>query len=233
MALSTVRLSIPMFNAPQGGESVWTKEEKEKILKQVSSILELSRIDTQGVTVQLQSKDINLMLEQVISNLRFVFQMKKIRVETDFEPLFPIKLDPELISKVLSNLIDNAIKYSPEETTVSIQTREIGEFIEIRICDQGVGIPASELPHLFSRFYRVKNEATRKTKGSGLGLYLSKYFIEAHRGTVAVTSEPEKGTTFTIMLPMELTEAKLPKAGLRIGNLNKEEPVFNKENYHA
>lgn len=205
----------------------------EELNQFVSSILELSRIDTQGVTVQLQSKDINLMLEQVISNLRFVFQMKKIRVETDFEPLFPIKLDPELISKVLSNLIDNAIKYSPEETTVSIQTREIGEFIEIRICDQGVGIPASELPHLFSRFYRVKNEATLKTKGSGLGLYLSKYFIEAHRGTVAVTSEPEKGTTFTIMLPMELTEAKLPKAGLRLGNLNKEEPVFNKENYHA
>jgi signal transduction histidine kinase len=181
----------------------------EELNQFVSSILELSRIDTNGVHVQLHSKDINQLLEQVIQKLRFVSQMKKIRIETDFEPLFPLKLDPELISKVLSNLIDNAIKYSEEGTTVSIRTRETGEFVEITVSDQGIGISESELPHLFSRFYRIKNDATRKTKGSGLGLYLSKYFIESHRGSISVTSEPGAGTTFTVLLPMNLSTTSL------------------------
>ena len=200
----------------------------------VSSILELSRIDTHGINVQLQSKDINQLLEQVIQKLRFVSQMKRIRIVTDFEPQFPIKLDPELISKVLSNLIDNAIKYSAEETTVTIRTREINERVEISVIDEGVGIAAEEIPHLFSRFHRLKNEATQKTKGSGLGLYLSRYFIEAHRGSISVTSKPGVGTTFSILLPIDLSESMLNQAGLKIAPFtNSNQTLSTKEQNHA
>ena len=208
----------------------------QELNQYITSILELSRIDTQGVTVQLQSKDINQLLEQVILKLRFVAQSKKIQFITEFEPLFPIKIDIELINKVLSNLIDNAIKYSPEERTVRIQTREVGDFVEITVKDEGIGMSKEDQHHLFGRFYRIKNEATQKIKGSGLGLYLSKYFIEAHRGSISVVSEPGQGTEFKILLPMNLDEASLPQAGLTLGNLEPKNPklsIFNKENNHA
>ena len=180
----------------------------------VNSILELSRIDNQGVRVQLQTKDINQLLEQVILKLRFVSQAKKIQIHTDFEPLFAMKIDTDLIGKVLSNLIDNAIKYSADGTSIYITTKEIGENVEILIRDEGIGMSENDLLHLFGRFYRIKNEATQKIKGSGLGLYLSKYFIEAHRGEVSVTSTPGKGTEFKILLPLELNETNLKQVGL-------------------
>jgi signal transduction histidine kinase len=203
----------------------------------VNSILELSRIDNQGVRVHLQSKDINQLLEQVILKLRFVAQSKKIQITTDFEPLFAIKIDIELISKVLSNLIDNAIKYSAEGTTVHVHTREVGDSVEITVRDQGIGMSENDLSHLFARFYRIKNESTQKIKGSGLGLYLSKYFIEAHRGEISVTSEVGKGTEFKVLLPLELSETNLPQIGLTTMDpkiLNKQKLISNnKENNHA
>ncbi len=202
----------------------------------ITSILELSRIDTQGVKVQLQSKDINQILEQVLLKLRFVAQSKRIRFLTEFEPLFPIKIDVELIGKVLSNLIENAIKYSHEEKTVKIQTRETGNFVEVTIEDHGIGISKEDQQHLFGRFHRIKNSETLKIKGSGLGLYLSKYFIEAHRGTISVMSEPGQGSKFTILLPLDLQDSSLPQPGLTIAGLEKKSGKFSflkKENEHA
>ena len=202
----------------------------------VNSILELSKIDNHGVRVQLQTKDINQLLEQVILKLRFVSQAKHIQINTDFEPLFAIKIDADLISKVLCNLIDNAIKYSPDGTTVTIKTREVDQFVEIIVKDEGIGISQTELAHLFGRFYRIKNETTQKIKGSGLGLYLSKYFIEAHRGQISVMSSPGNGTEFKILLPLELSETTLPQAAIniRLANLStNSELVLNKENSNA
>ena len=200
----------------------------EELNQFVNSILELSRLDNQGVRVELHSKDINQLLEQVILKLRFVAQSRKIQIITDFEPLFAIKIDTDLISKVLSNLIDNAIKYSNEGTTVHVETREVGEFVQISVRDQGFGMSENDLNHLFGRFYRVKNEATQKIKGSGLGLYLSKYFIEAHRGQISVSSELGIGTEFKILLPLSLTDTNLPKI-----DLVKPKFYMNKENSHA
>ena len=153
-------------------------------------------------------------------------------IRTDFETLFPIKVDAELISKVLSNLIDNAIKYSPENTSILIKTAEIENHIEITIEDQGIGIPNSELENVFNRFYRIKNDTTIKVKGTGLGLYLSRYFIEAHQGTISVESTPDQGTKFSIRLPMDLKETDLVQPGLRIQSFK---PNFKekKEHHHA
>jgi signal transduction histidine kinase len=180
----------------------------------IGSLLELTKLDNQGLRVNLQSKDITMLLEQVIQKHRFTALSKNIRIETRFEPLFPIRLDSELISKVLSNLIDNAIKYSPSGTTVTISAKEIDEKVEITIADQGIGIPESEIQNLFSRFYRVKNDTTIQVKGTGLGLYLSRYFIEAHKGTISVQSFAGSGTMFTLTLPLNLKEGDLVQPGL-------------------
>ena len=195
----------------------------------INSLLELTKLDNQGVRVSLQSRDINQLLEAIVIKHRFAAQAKQIQVITHFETLFPIKIDSDLISKVLSNLIDNAIKYSPEKTKVTIETREVDSFVEISIRDQGIGIPENELQNLFSRFYRVKNDTTIKVKGTGLGLYLSKYFIEAHRGTISVESHFNEGTLFTIKLPLNLTEAAIIPPELKT-NLN---PDLLKENLNA
>jgi signal transduction histidine kinase len=175
----------------------------------IGSLLELTKLDKQGIRVQLQSRDINPLLDQVIQKHRFSAQAKQIELHSSYEPLFPIRIDPDLISKVLSNLIDNAIKYSPEGRRVEISTSETDTHVEIRISDQGVGIPESEVLNLFRRFHRIKNDAAYSVKGTGLGLYLSRYFIEAHRGTISVESSPGKGTTFTVRLPVDLKEQDL------------------------
>jgi signal transduction histidine kinase len=141
-------------------------------------------------------------------------------------------MDSELISKVLSNLIDNAIKYSPENTEVFITTRESGNRIIITIRDEGPGIPESEIPNLFSRFYRVKNDNTYRVKGTGLGLYLSKYFIEAHQGSIELASPPGLGTTFTISLPVALEDQDVVQPGLQFQN-SKTKPAGKKENVYA
>lgn len=180
----------------------------------IGSLLELTKLDNQGLRVNLQSRDITVLLEQSIQKLRFAALSRNISIETDFEPLFPIRIDSELISKVLANLIDNALKYSPDQTTVRITARETNDSVTISIRDQGIGIPEEELTHLFSRFYRVKNDTTIQVKGTGLGLYLSRYFIEAHRGSISVQSNPGEGTEFTIQLPMDLKEKDLIQPGL-------------------
>jgi signal transduction histidine kinase len=198
----------------------------------IGSLLELTKLDSQGLRVSLQSKDINPLLESVIQKHGFNARSKNISILTDFEPLFPIRMDSELISKVLSNLIDNAIKYSPENTEVFITTRESGNRIAITIRDEGPGIPESEIPNLFSRFYRVKNDNTYRVKGTGLGLYLSKYFIEAHQGSIELASPPGLGTTFTISLPVALEDQDVVQPGLQFQN-SKTKPAGKKENVYA
>lgn len=174
----------------------------------VTSLLEVSRLDTQGLSLQLHSRDLETVLEQSIAKLSFSAQAKGILIETDFEPLFPFRMDAGLIQKVLTNLIDNAIKYSPENTTVKISVREDGEFAVIEILDHGIGIPEADQRHLFQRFHRIKNDTTRRVKGTGLGLYLSRYFIEAHQGSVVIQSTEAVGTRIIIRLPMNLKETQ-------------------------
>jgi signal transduction histidine kinase len=196
----------------------------------ISSLLELTQIDSQGIRVNLQSRDLNQLLEQVVLKHRFSAQAKQIEVRLDFEPLFPIRLDATLISKVLSNLIDNAIKYSPERTAITLTTRESGDRVEVTIEDQGIGIPEDEIGNLFSRFYRINNDATKSVKGTGLGLYLSRYFIEAHRGELSVESRPGKGTRFLIRLPLELTQTEVVRPGLPLDGIRSQK---DKEKNHA
>ena len=195
----------------------------------INSLLELTKLDNQGLRVHLQTKDINNLLESIVVKHRFAAQAKQIQVLTHFEPLFPIRVDTDLISKVLSNLIDNAIKYSAEGTSVTIETKEVDEFVEISIRDQGIGIPEEELQNLFSRFYRVKNDTTQKVKGTGLGLYLSKYFIEAHRGRIEVESKPGEGTCFRIRLLQNLRESDIMRPGLKTTEFKKEKTQKNNQ----
>ena len=142
------------------------------------------------------------MLTEVIRKHEFLARVKKIKVTSELEPLFPIPMDPELIRQILSNLVENAIKYSPDETEIKINSFEKNGFVVIKIKDQGLGISTDDLPHIFMKFFRSQNAKSSPIKGSGLGLYLAQYFTELHKGKIEVESVPGAGSVFTVSLPL-------------------------------
>lgn len=177
------------------------KGSSDDLLKFINAILQYGRIESQGVHLNKQSKDINQLLQEVIKKHEFLAKVKKIKINTELEPLFPIQIDVDLMKQVFSNLIENAIKYSSEETVVTVKSREEGPNVVVEIFDTGMGIPIEDLPNIFMKFYRSHNVKTSTIKGSGLGLYLAQYFTQLHNGEISVTSEPEHGSVFKVTLP--------------------------------
>jgi signal transduction histidine kinase len=115
-------------------------------------------------------------------------------------PLYYVQADPERLREVITNLFDNAVKYT-ESGKVTIGLTGDDKVVQFYVRDTGHGIPAEDIPHLFQKFYRVDNSATRTIGGTGLGLFISRKIIELYGGRVWVTSELDKGSTFYINIP--------------------------------
>lgn len=172
----------------------------KELNKFITSILDLTKIESRNLTINMINKDVNTVVEQVADGLRFEAKVKNMTIHTELSPLYPIQFDVDLIKRVISNLVENAIKYSGEGSVVSVKTWDDEKWVTIEIKDNGVGIPAEDLSHIFEKFYRVKNDASHSIKGTGLGLYLVKYFVELHGGQIQATSQMGQGTTFTVKL---------------------------------
>ncbi|MES3038320.1 MAG: ATP-binding protein [Bdellovibrionota bacterium] len=200
-----VILRDPAPLSTQQHEAVDTiKLSSEDLLKFINSILNYAQIESQGMELHLQSRDVNTLLLEVVKKHEFLGKLKKIQIVTELDPLFPIQVDPELIKQVFSNLIENAIKYSPEDTKILITSEEAENAVVVQISDQGPGVPPDELPNIFMKFFRSKNAKSSPIKGSGLGLYLAMYFTELHKGRLSVESTIGQGSTFTVELPISL-----------------------------
>jgi len=113
-----------------------------------------------------------------------------------------VSADAERLAQMLTNIVGNAIKYSPPETSITIETRTANGVLEIIIADEGFGISPEQLPRIFDKFYRVSHRQTAETPGTGLGLALSQEIAGLHGGRISAESEPGKGSTFTIRLPV-------------------------------
>jgi len=166
----------------------------------ITSILDLTKIESSNLTLNLITKDINPLIESIVQSLRYEAGLKNVKIELDLQPLYPITFDMTLIKRVISNLVENALKYSGNDTTVTVSTKDEGEWVFVEVTDNGVGIGGDDLAHIFDKFYRVKNDASHSIKGTGLGLYLVKYFVELHGGTIGVESTMGQGTKFTVKL---------------------------------
>ncbi len=185
------------------------EEEADRLEGLINNMLDVSRIQAGGLRLDFDDVDLQTLIRKVVEAYRT--QTDHHQIELDFpHPLPPVRGDEERLRQVFTNLLGNAIKYSPAGGVIRLggwqeSDREAqGEQrVVLYVADQGIGIPQEELSKIFDRFYRVDSTMRRTTAGAGVGLYLAKAIVEAHTGQLWVTSEPRKGTTFFIALPVE------------------------------
>lgn len=178
------------------------KIEAERLTHLVQEIIDLSRIQDQNTTLNSEYFSLKEVIEEAMYQSKV--HAEKQQVQVNFSPEGDIEFfgDRKQILIAISNLVENAISYSPERTSVSIVLKQSENIAEIAISDQGVGIEEAELQRIFERFYRVDPARSRETGGTGLGLSIVKHVISNHGGEVQVWSVPGTGSTFTVLLPL-------------------------------
>ena len=171
-----------------------------RLNRQVENLLNMSRLETGMLKLNLDWCDTNELINSVIQKLAIPYKQTIIFNSNENLPLF--KFDRGLIEQVLQNLIHNAINYTPENTTIEIVASQQSNNCVISVSDNGIGIPTNEIKYLFDKFYRLPQT---KTGGSGLGLSIVKGFTEAHKGTVKAENNTNGGVTVTVDFPAELS----------------------------
>ncbi|WP_298212175.1 ATP-binding protein [Ferrimicrobium sp.] len=176
-------------------------DEGDRLARLVTDLLDLSKLEETELH-QIHDVNLNEIASECVDRYRLGAEARGIRLEATFAADPPlVSGDRWQLSSALSNLIDNAIKYSEPETEVRVTIANTATTVEATITDQGIGIPARDLSRIFERFYRVDADRSRATGGTGLGLSIVRHVIENHQGRIDVTSTEGVGTTFTILLP--------------------------------
>lgn len=181
------------------------QESNDRMIKTVQNLLNVSRIEEGKKGLELKKINFNQIVKNAIQDIQAQAIKKSIRI--NFEPAETIEanLDPEKIKIVVQNIIDNAVKYTKEKGDVKIKTKLIGDNIKFTVSDNGIGIPEVEQQKIFVKFHRSANAKLLSVHGTGLGLYIAKKIVEAHKGKIWFTSSKNQGTTFYIELPTHLT----------------------------
>jgi PAS domain S-box-containing protein len=175
------------------------KEELIKVEELISDFLEFSRFETTEYRPLKSAFNIEDAINSQIEIARVEAKKKNIQISFEYsDTLIPvINADGKMIERVIENLLDNAVKYSPHDTMVSVKLNDWNLEVQVQVIDAGVGISAEHLPYIFDAFYRV----SRDSEGSGLGLSIAKTIVEAHDGKIWAESIPGKGSTFSFTLP--------------------------------
>lgn len=167
----------------------------------IDNMVQMSQLEGGQLKLKPRTADINKTVTEVISSLKFQAEDKKIELVSELEPIFSFSFDPVLIKQILINLVENAIKYSPDHTRVFVTSEDRDSEVILQVRDEGMGISAKDLPLVFDRYFRSKSAKTTSTKSSGLGLYLAQEFTRLHGGKLVASSVEGKGSTFTLRLP--------------------------------
>ena len=178
----------------------------------VNDILDFSRMESGKAILKKEYSNLTSLIEQNINSIKILADEKNIKINfncIDNLPVVPINV--ESMDRVIRNLLSNAIKYSLDgkDILVSVKLAQDNKNIEFSVQDHGIGIAKEHLEKIFDRFYRIEN-ATHTIKGTGLGLHLVKMTVEEyHHGHITVESKENEGSTFTILLPLEVDESEL------------------------
>jgi signal transduction histidine kinase len=168
----------------------------------VTDLLDLGKIEA-GLEGAGEPLDLLPVIADVVKALAAAAEDKRIAVVVDTPPAAVVRGVRARLQQVLTNLIGNAIMYTPDggRVRVAVEARDPADPVRIRVTDNGIGIPARDLPHVFDKFYRVANEATAGISGTGLGLAITRSIVEAHAGRIGVESVEGTGSTFWVELP--------------------------------
>jgi signal transduction histidine kinase len=212
----THELKSPIASARLGLETIQkrplNKEQVDKIAN--NSQFELDRLKSLVDNLLLAAKvesnyravfereNINKLIREQVERIQMVHPDVEFRMRLS-EKAKMADMDRAGLQSILTNLLENAIKYSPEEKIIEVDTERKEDSICIRIKDQGVGLPEDEKSKVFKKFYRIGSEDTRKTKGTGLGLYIVKQLVNIHGGTISITDNSPKGTIFSVSIPRQ------------------------------
>lgn len=179
-------------------------QESERLTHLIDNVLDLNRIEQDRKTYSMRPVDLREVVTETVEAYRYQLQQQGFTLVTDLEPdLPPISADPDALTQALLNLMDNAIKYSPQEKHLRVVLgREDGNAV-ISVQDRGMGIHPRDQRRIFDMFYRAERGLVHSVKGSGLGLSLVQHIVKAHGGTIRVESRPGQGSTFSITLPLD------------------------------
>jgi two-component system phosphate regulon sensor histidine kinase PhoR len=173
--------------------------ESDRLVRISADLLDLSRIESQPAEKKLQ--DISQIILNVTAGYGAQIKAAGHQMIIDIEQPLPLEIDPDEISQVMVNLVDNAIKYTPNSGVLTIRSEKDDNFVTISVSDTGIGILQQDLSRLFERFYRTDKARSRASGGTGLGLSIVKHIVERHGGSVNVVSEYNRGSTFSFTLP--------------------------------
>jgi signal transduction histidine kinase len=194
------------------GEYIET--ESRRLTQLVNNILDFSRIESGRKTYEFNETDPSALVHHTLKT--FDIQLKQrgfsVNVKESATPLPSVFVDAEAIAQALINLLDNAVKYSGEAHEIELRLEREKGFVWIAVHDHGIGLSREDQQKVFEKFYRVCNGLVHESRGSGLGLSLVKHIVEAHKGRVTCESEPGRGSTFTIHLPVKAKTAEEPTA---------------------
>jgi signal transduction histidine kinase len=179
------------------------RERAQGLVDLIAELLDLSRIEAGRTRFQQEPLDLAPIIRRVAEFVSPQAEAKKQTLTLDLAPSLPlVSADPDGMDEVFMNLINNAIKYTPEGGRITLRAEVTEDEVKIHVTDTGFGIPAKDLPRIFDKFFRVKTAETRAIAGTGLGLPIVKGIVEAHMGTIRVESQVGQGSTFTVELPL-------------------------------
>ncbi len=173
--------------------------ENQRLRMQVEKVLQLATLDKEKVELKMESIDLHQYLHEAMNSISLAHADGSVAIDSALKASnHHIVGDPVHIANIIYNLLDNAVKYSPEKAKIHINTKNDNGFLIAEIVDEGIGIPEESIPHIFERFYRVPTGNVHDVKGFGLGLHYVKEMVKAHNGKVEVKSKLGTGTTFTL-----------------------------------
>ena len=198
-AASTLLLPKTLDDEEQRELLTVIDEESDRLNQLVSEAVEMAQLDTKEVHMTFAPTAVAAVVEQSLQNCSSLLENREVKVDLPTLPL--VKADAEFITKVLTNLIENAAKYSPEGSPLAISSEHKDGMVSVSVADRGMGIDLSEQGLIFERFYRA-SVPSQQTWGTGMGLAISRAIIEAHHGVLSVTSQLGEGSVFSFTLPV-------------------------------
>jgi len=177
-------------------------DESGRLSRFLHNILDFGKIEQQAKTYNFQNAEIQSVVRETAKLFQYRLESDGfvLQVNLPENPLF-LEIDKDAVKQALTNLIDNAIKYSSDKKEIVIQIVEKEKQVEIQVKDKGLGIPSKEKEKIFEGFYRLAEASRHSPKGVGLGLKIVKHIMEAHKGEIKVESQPGRGSTFSLIFP--------------------------------